>query len=293
MIADTAEILKKVRKIEVRTTRLVNDLFGGEYQSVFKGQGIEFAEVREYVPGDDIRSIDWNVTARSDKAYIKKFVEERELTVIFALDMSGSLFFGSQEKLKSEIAAEVTSLLAFSAVKNNDKTGLVIGTEEIEKFIPVKKGRNHVLRVVREILGYIPIKRKTSLKNTIDFLNQVLNRSAVVFLISDFLSDDYEKSLRILNRKHDVIALQIKDPIEDELPSAGLVEWTDHETGKTIMVDTSSKSVRDQYRDDALLRQAKIETLFKSLGIDKVTIPTTGSYVEPLFKFFKQRSARR
>lgn len=194
-----AELLKKICKIEIHTNRLVNDLFGGEYESVFKGQGIEFADVREYVPGDDIRTIDWNVTARSNQAFVKKFVETRELTVIFAVDMSGSQYYGSQDKLKSEIAAEITAILAFSAVKNNDKTGLLICTDEVEKFIPVKKGRNHALRVIREILGYQPRKRQTRLSRALEYLHQVLTRTAVIFLISDFIDEGYEKALKILS----------------------------------------------------------------------------------------------
>ncbi len=284
-----AELLRKVRRIEIHTNRLVNDLFGGEYESVFKGQGIEFADVREYVPGDDIRTIDWNVTARSLNPFVKKFVETRELTVIFAVDMSGSQYFGSTDKLKSEIAAEITAVLAFSAVQNNDKTGLLISTEEVEKFVPVKKGRNHALRVIREILGYQPKKTKTRLKGALEYLYRVLTRTSVIFLISDFMDEGYEKALRILSRKHDVIAVHLRDVLEKSFPSAGLVELADRESGETTLVDTASPAFRKRFREAAEEKQAALEKLFKQLQIDRIDIPANTSYVEPLFKFFKKR----
>jgi len=283
------ELLRKIRKIEIHTTRLVNDLFGGEYESVFKGQGIEFADVREYVPGDDIRTIDWNVTARSNQPFVKKFVETRELTVIFAVDMSGSQYYGSQDKLKSEIAAEITAILAFSAVKNNDKTGLLICTDEVEKFIPVKKGRNHALRVIREILGYQPRKRQTRLSQALEYLHKVLTRTAVIFLISDFIDEGYEKPLKILSRKHDVIAVHIQDPLEQKIPAVGLLNLQNRETGETVLIDTNSKEFQARYQNNALLKKRAIDKLFKRLHIDQINIPANTSYVEPLFKFFKSR----
>lgn len=289
---NTAEILKKVRKIEIHTTKLVNDLFGGEYQSVFKGQGIEFADVREYIPGDDIRSIDWNVTARSDKAFIKKYIEERELTVIFAVDMSGSQQFGSNYKLKSEIAAEITALLSFSAVKNHDKTGLLIFSDNVEKFVPVKKGKTHVLRVVREILGYQAQKKGTRIQSACEFLSRILTRTAVIFLISDFIDENYEKGLRVLSQRHDVIAIQLTDPLERRLPSAGLVEFFDNESGKTILLDSSSKRVRLAFEQAEFDRLNQVDFLFKRLGIDKIAISADESYVEPLIRFFKRREGR-
>ena len=286
------EVLKKIRRIEIRTTRLVNDLFGGEYESVFKGQGIEFADVREYVPGDDIRTIDWNVTARSQHTYVKKFVEERELTVIFVVDMSGSQYFGSGEKLKSEVAAEITALLAFSAVKNNDKTGLMILTEDVEKFIPVKKGKTHVLRVVREILFYQAKKKKTRLAAGFEYLHRMLTRTAVVFVISDFLDEGYEKALKVLSRRHDVIAIHLKDRREKSFPSVGLVELQDQETGRNLLVDTSLPQVRQAYEKEGAARDEKISRLCKSLRMDKIDIAAEGSYVEPLMRFFKIRERR-
>ena len=286
------EILKKVRHIELRTTRLVNDLFGGEYQSVFKGQGIEFADVREYVPGDDIRTIDWNVTARSQHTYVKKFMEERELTVLFVVDMSGSQFFGSGNRLKSEVAAEITALLAFSAVRNHDKTGLLIATDQIEKFIPPKKGKMNVLRVVREILYYKPKGRATKLSAAFEYLNKTLTRTAVIFVVSDFLDAGYEKSLKILNRRHDVVVIHLKDRREEDLPNVGLLMAKDPETGKEFLVDTSQWNLRDSYHKKFTGHQSHLETLFKSLGIDKIGISADQSYIEPIMKFFKLREKR-
>ena len=287
-----AALLKKVRKIEIRTTRLVNDLFGGEYESVFKGQGIEFADVREYVPGDDIRTIDWNVTARSLHPFVKKFVETRELTVLFAVDMSGSQYFGSTDKLKSEIAAEITAILAFSAVKNNDKTGLLIATEGVEKFIPVKKGRNHALRVIREVLGYQPRKKKTRLAGALEYLYRIQTRTSVIFLISDFMDEGYEKALKILSQKHDVIAIHLHDPLEQEFPKVGLVELEDLETGQTLLVDTTSSQFQRRFRQTADEKQTALKKLFKRLQIDCIDIPANTSYIEPLFKFFKGRERK-
>ncbi len=286
------EVMKKVRHIEIRTTRLVNDLFGGEYESVFKGQGIEFADVREYVPGDDIRSIDWNVTARSQKTFIKKYMEERELTVFFVVDMSGSQYFGTGQRLKSEVAAEITALLAFSAVKNHDKTGLVIATDRVEKFVPVKKGKMHVLRVVREILYYKPEGRKTKLSAALEYLHNFLTRTAVVFIISDFMDDSFEKPLRILSQRHDVVAIHLKDRREDSLPDIGIMEVQDPESGEVFLVNTSDKKLRQEFEAAALERSEKLSRLLKQLRIDRIVIPVEGSYVEPLIKFFKLRERR-
>ncbi len=287
-----AELLKKVRHIEIRTKRLVNDLFGGEYESVFKGQGIEFADVREYVPGDDIRTIDWNVTARSQHPFVKKFVETRELTVIFVVDMSGSQYFGSIDKLKSEIAAEIAAILAFSAVKNNDKVGMLISTEEVEKFIPVKKGRNHTLRIIREILGYQPKKRGTHLAGALEFLSRVQARSSIIFLISDFLDKNYEKPLKILSQKHDVVAIHLNASLEHEIPRVGLFETQDRETGKTILLDTSSTQFQNRFGRETHNWRNSLEKLFKRLQIDRIEVAATDSYVNPLMRFFKSRERK-
>src|SRR3989338_391494 len=256
------EVLKQVRHIEITATKLVNDLFGGEYESVFKGRGMEFAEVREYVPGDDIRTIDWNVTARSQHPFVKKFVEERELTVIFVVDASRSLQFASRDKLKSTVAAELAGLLAFSAVKNNDKVGLLIGTDRIEKYIPPKKGKSHVLRVVREILYYKPTAKRTNLRVALEHLYRILTRSAVIFVISDFLDSGYEKALKILHQKHDLIAVQIVDQREQKLPSCGWLELQDAETKETLLINTNDSKFRNQYVKVANSRQEQLDFLF-------------------------------
>lgn len=287
------EILKQVRRIEIRTTRLVNDLFGGEYQSVFKGQGIEFADVREYVPGDDIRTIDWNVTARSQHPFVKKFVEERELTVVFVVDMSGSQFFGTQGRFKSEVAAEITALLAFSAVRNKDKIGLLIASDQVEKYIPVKKGRTHVLRVVREILYFQPRHRGTRLQAALEYLSRVLTRTAVVFLISDFMDEGFEKPLRVMSQRHDLIAIHLWDPRERDLPPAGLIEIEDPETGNRLLADTSDPNFRGRYEALGREREEALDRLFKSFGIDRVGIDISQPYAEPLMKFFRARERRR
>lgn len=286
------DILKQIKHIEIRTTRLVNEVFGGEYESVFKGRGMEFAEVREYVPGDDIRTIDWNVTARSQRPFIKKFIEERELTVLFVVDQSRSLQFGTTEKFKSAIAAELAGLLAFSAVKNNDKVGLLIHTDKIEKFLPPKKGRSHVLRVVREILYSTPSGSKTNLKAALEHLYRILTRSAVIFVISDFLDQGYEKALKILNQKHDLIAVQITDPREAKMPSCGWMELEDGETGERTLVNTSDPKFRKRYEENAKRQQDQIEHLFKLMGIDAIKIACGSSYVNPLIKFFRKREER-
>lgn len=286
------EIFRQVRRIEIQTTRLVNDLFGGEYKSVFKGQGIEFADVREYVPGDDIRTIDWNVTARSQHPFVKKFVEERELTVVFLVDMSGSQFFGTQGRLKSEIAAEITALLAFAAVRNKDKVGLLISSDQVEKFIPLKKGKTHVLRVVREILYFNPRHSRTNLLVSLDYLNRVLTRTAVVFLISDFMDQGFEHPLRIMSQKHDIIAIHFVDPRERSLPDVGLMEVEDPETGERLLVDTGHAAFRKGYEESTGRNEANLDRLFKSLGIDRVVIDISQPYTEPLVKFFRLREKR-
>ena len=286
------DILKQVKHIEISATRLVNDLFGGEYESVFKGRGMEFSEVREYIPGDDIRTIDWNVTARSQHPFVKKFIEERQLTVVFVVDGSRSLQFGSTEKLKATVAAEIAGLLAFSAVKNNDKVGLLINTDQIEKYVPPRKGKSHVLRVVREILYFQPTAKRTNLKMALEHLYRILTRSAVIFVISDFLDSGYEKALKILHQKHDLVAIQIVDNREEQIPSCGLMELEDAETGEKILVDTGSEKFRESYAKESKRRQAQLDLLFKLTGIDAVKIVAGTSYIKPLIKFFRLREQR-
>lgn len=286
------EILKKVKRLEITTRGMVNDVFSGEYHSVFKGRGMEFSEVREYQIGDDIRTIDWNVTARYGHPYVKVFEEERELTVMLLVDASSSGDFGTFEQMKGEIAVEICALLAFSAIKNNDKVGLIIFTDKIEKFVPPRKGKSHVLRVLRELLYFKPEDQKTDIGLALEYLNRVIRRRSVVFLVSDFLSQNYEQALRIANKKHDIVAVNIVDPREMELPSIGYIELEDAETGEQIVLDTSDASVRDLFSKKTTESMMKREKLFQSMNVDSISIHTNESYFEPLMKFFRMRAKR-
>lgn len=286
------EILKKVKKIEIYTTRLVNDVLAGEYQSVFKGRGMEFSEVREYQPGDDIRTIDWNVTARIGSPYVKKFMEERELTVILLVDASASGEFGTYSQMKGEIAVEICALLAFSAIKNNDRVGLIIFTDKVEKYIPPKKGRKHVLRVIRELLFFKPQAVNTDLNVALEFLNSVQKRKAVVFLVSDFMTTGYDRALRLSFIHHDIIPISITDPRELELPPMGFIELEDAETGETVLVDTSIRSIRSLFSKKATGHIEQREEMFKSIGIDAINVSTDKPYIDPIVKFFRLRASR-
>jgi len=286
------EIIKKVRYIELHTKHLVNDVFGGEYHSVFKGQGMEFAEVREYQYGDDIRTIDWNVTARYNHPYVKVLEEERELNVMLMVDASGSGAFGSFEKFKSEIAAEICALLAFSAIKNNDKVGLLIFTDDVEKYIPPRKGRSHVLRVIRELLYFKPQSTKTNIASGLEYLLKGLKRRSIVFIVSDFDDDNFLKPLRVLNRKHDAVAIQMLDKREKDLPPIGLVKMRDAETGDEIWVNTLDKKYMKLYSDYIGEKREKFSKEAKMMDLDLIQIDTAESYVEPLVRFFKMRERR-
>ncbi len=286
------EILRKVRDIEIYTRRLVNETLAGEYHSVFKGRGMEFSEVREYQPGDDIRLIDWNVTARMGHPFVKIHVEERELTVILVVDASASGTFGTVNQMKGELAVELCAVLAFSAIKNNDKIGLIIFTDEVEHYIPPKKGRNHVLRVIRELLYFKPERKGTDIRAALDYLNNVTKRKAVVFLVSDFLAGQYEQALRITNRKHDVIPVTINDPRELELPEVGMVELEDAETGERIMLDSFDPDVRLAYRELANRELAVRERLFHSLKMDAIAVRTDQPYMHTLLSYFRKRARR-
>lgn len=288
----SSEILKKVQRIEIYTRNLVNSVFSGEYHSVFKGRGIEFAEVRSYVPGDDIRTIDWNVTARSGAPHVKVFHEERELTIMLLVDASSSGYFGTVKQMKNEIAAELCALLAMSAIKNNDRVGLIMFTDRIEKHIPPKKGRKHVLRVIRELLTTEPTGRGTDMNAGLEYISKVIKRKCVVFLISDFLSGDFEKSLKVAARKHDVIPIIISDPREKEFPNMGIVNLEDAETGEKILVDTSSPAVRSAFAKYANDKIRDRETFFRKMDLDTIPVSTDKSYVPELVKFFKQRANR-
>ena len=286
------KILQKVRRIEIKTRGLVNDLFGGEYHSIFKGRGMTFSEVREYNPGDDIRLIDWNVTARTGSPFVKVFEEERELTVFLVVDISASGEFGSANQLKRDYGAEVASVLGFSAIKNNDKVGLILFSDRVEKYIIPKKGKSHVLRVIRELLYTVPKGSKTSIKVALDYLLKVAKRKCVVFLISDFLDDSYLRSLKIANKKHDLITIQLLDPAELELPDMGLLKVEDPETGETFWIDTSSQKSMKQLRKEIGIKQSNFRKEIKKSGIDLISISTDEDFVDPLMSFFKSRENR-
>ena len=289
---DQKEIFKKIRRIEIRTKRLVNDQFSGEYHSTFKGRGIEFEEVRQYQPGDDIRLIDWNVTARVGYPYIKKFREERELSVIFLVDMSSSGFFGTKERFKEETAAELCAVLAFSAIKNNDKVGMIIFTDRIEKFIPPKKGKGHVLRLIREILYFKPTGTGTDIGMALEYFNRVIKKKSVVFLISDFLSEGYIKPLQIANNKHDMVAMKISDPRELKFENVGMIELEDAETGEIMVIDTGSSEFRLDFAQKAEADNFALKRSFKLINIDFINIITDQSYIVPLINFFRMREKR-
>lgn len=289
------ELLKKVRRIEIKTRHSVNDVFAGRYHSVFKGRGMEFDEVREYVPGDDIRAIDWNVTARSGVPHIKKFVEEREMTVMLLVDISGSNDFGSTKQLKRDLAAEVAAMLAFSATRNNDRIGLILFSDRVEKYIPPHKGTpSHVLRLIREVLYHEPQSRLTDVRHALDFLNHTTRRKAVTFLISDFIfPENSEKALKITARRHDLIAVAIADRREQSWPKAGLVEWRDPESGQRILVDTSSSEVRSTLLIRQDERRDTLHRLLRHAGIDRIELFTDEPYDKAFMKFFRQRNRRR
>ncbi len=286
------DLLKKVKRIEISTKHLVNDVFGGEYHSVFKGRGMEFAEVREYMPGDEIRTIDWNVSARTGVPHVKLFEEERELTVMIMVDASASGAFGTRGQMKRDLAAELSAVLAFSAIKNNDKVGLIIFTDRVEKFIPPRKGRGHVLRVIREVLDHEPLHQGTNIEAALEFMSRVQRKRAVVFMISDFLDKNYEKSIKQICRRHDMLSFHLRDPWEIELPNLGLIQLHDGETGETALVNTGKASLREAYKTEARNRQAELQAFFKSNGLDYLSIQTDKPYVDLLISFFRQRAMR-
>ena len=286
------EILKKVHLIDIRTRSVVNNLFAGEYHSVFKGSGMEFAEVREYQPGDEVRSIDWNVSARVGRPFVKIFDEERELTVMLVVDASASGDFGSGDQMKGEVGVEICALLAFAAIKNNDRVGLLIFTDEVEVFVPPKKGRRHVLRVIRELLFFQPKGIRTSIGTSLQYLDRVLHRRSVVFVVSDFMDSHYTDALRLVRRRHDLIAVTLVDPRERRLPAVGLVTLRDAETGELLVVDSGSRAVREAFaRAEATAADGR-SRLFRRLGVDEICVDPTKSYVDPLVQFFKTRIRR-
>lgn len=289
---DTRDILRKIRRLELRTRRLVQSSFAGQYQSVFKGRGMNFEEVRPYTPGDEIRAIDWNVTARTGEPYIKKFTEEREMTVMIVLDVSASGNFGSVEESKREMSAEVAAILAFSAIHNNDKVGLLLFSDRVELFIPPKKGRHHILRLIREMLYFSPQGRGTDLASALDYMNKVVTRRAVVFVISDFLTGDFSRPLTVSAKRHDMVALTVIDPAEEALPDVGVILLEDPETGEQIEVDTSRRAITGNYARLAGERFKELGTVFGSRGVDTVQLRTDADYLPVLRSFFDRRGRR-
>jgi uncharacterized protein (DUF58 family) len=286
---DTKELLKKVRKIEIKTRRLSDSVFGGEYHSTFKGRGMTFSEVRQYQFGDDVRAIDWNVTARYNEPFVKVFEEERELTLMLVVDVSGSEFFGSGQQFKREVLTEIAATLSFSALQNNDKVGLLLFSDQVELFIPPKKGRTHVLRIIRELLEYQPKSKQTDIRVALEFLSGILKKKAIVFLLSDFMDDSYEKTLRIAAKKHDLTGIRVYDKREVEIPNIGLVPMLDSETQKTQWVNTASKAVRSQYQKAHQKHVDAFETLFRKNGAGTLHCSLEESYVKKLLGYFKAR----
>ena len=289
----TSALLKKVRKIEIKTKGLSNHIFAGEYQTAFKGKGMAFSEVREYQPGDDVRSIDWNVTARYNAPFVKVFEEEREMTVMLLIDVSASGNFGIKEQFKRELATELSAILAFSAIKNNDKVGVIFFTDKVEQFIPPKKGKSHILRIIREVLAFQPTGKGTDIAGALEYFNSVIKKRSICFILSDFMSKEFDRPLKIASKKHDLVALRIHDTREDTLPNVGLIPMQDAETEKMIFVDSSSKRVRDNFAKNKAQATEKLRKLLPASGVDLIDITTGTDYVKPLINFFKTRGSRR
>ncbi len=289
----TSALLKKVRKIEIKTKGLSNHIFAGEYHTAFKGKGMAFSEVREYQPGDDIRSIDWNVTARYNAPFVKVFEEEREMTVMLLIDVSASGNFGTREQFKRELATELAAILAFSAIKNNDKVGVIFFTDKVEKFIPPKKGKSHILRIIREVLAFQPTGKGTDIAGALEYFSAVIKKRSICFILSDFMSNKFDKPLKIASKKHDLVALRIHDTREDTLPNVGLVPMQDAETEEMMYVDTSNKKVRNNFEKNRAQETEKLRKLFLASGVDLIDITTGTDYVKPLINFFKTRGKRR
>ena len=287
-----ADIMRQVRLLELRTRGLVNSLFSGEYRSVFKGQGMEFSEVREYQPGDEVRSIDWNVTARMRRPYVKRYIEERELTVMLAVDLSGSERFGTRQRFKSELASELAAVLAMSAIRNNDRVGTLLFTDKIELVVPPRKGRKHALRLMRDLLVFQPEGRGTDIAGATEYLNKMLPHKTIIFLVSDFFAEQIERPLKLLAQRHDLVAVTIEDPSELELPDIGLARLVDPETGQIVDVDTSDPRVRAAFEEHVSAEREARQRLLRRLAVDEVPVVTNGTIVEPLFRFFRKRETR-
>ena len=288
----TIELLKKVRKIEIKTKGLSNHIFSGEYHTAFKGKGMAFSEVREYQPGDDVRSIDWNVTARYNNPFIKVFEEEREMTVILLIDVSGSSDFGTQSQLKREVATEISAVLSFSAINNNDKIGVIFFSDQIEKFIPPKKGKSHILRIIRELITFESESKKTNIEIALKYFNNVIKKRAVCFILSDFIDKEFDKSLKIANNKHDVIALRIHDEREEFLPNVGMIKVKDTESGELRCIDTYDKNIRDKFNKNYYNFAMDLKQTLQSCGVDYIDLKTGKDYIKPLMNYFKNRGRR-
>ena len=288
---ETKEILKKVRKIEIKTRRLSDHIFGGEYHSTFKGRGMTFSEVRQYQYGDDIRAIDWNVTARYNEPYVKVFEEERELTMMLMVDISGSEFFGTNQQFKRDTATEIAATLAFSAIQNNDKVGLILFSDQVELYIPPKKGKSHVLRIIRELIEFSPKSKQTNIDEALKFLSNVMKKKAIVFLLSDFMDDAYDQTLKIAGRKHDVTGIKVYDKHDEEIPNLGIVPMADAETGKVQLINTSSKSIRNNYKTNALRLNDYYKRTFSRAGAGTISTRVDENYVKILLGYFKHKGS--
>jgi uncharacterized protein (DUF58 family) len=286
---ETKELLKKVRKIEIKTRRLSNNIFGGEYHSAFKGRGMTFSEVRSYQFGDDVRTIDWNVTARYNEPFVKVFEEERELTLMLIVDVSSSALFGTDSALKKNIITEISATLAFSALQNNDKVGLILFSDQIELYIPPSKGKTHVLRIIRELIEFKPLSKKTDINSALEFLNRVMKKKSIAFLLSDFISSDYEKSLKIVSKKHDLTGIKVYDKFEEFIPNLGMVQMFDQELGEIKLIDTSSSKIRKNYKNQMSLNFKKFNDVFTRNGAGTISCRTDESYIKKLLNYFKNR----
>jgi uncharacterized protein (DUF58 family) len=293
MAKDTKELLKKVRKIEIKTRGLSNHVFSGEYHSAFKGRGMAFSEVREYQVGDEIRTIDWNVTARFNHPYVKVFDEERELTVMLLMDVSGSENFGTINQQKQDLATELCAVLAFSAIQNNDKVGVIFFSDKIEKFIPPKKGRSHILMIIRELIDFKPENKGTDVGMALKYFTSVIKKKCTAFIISDFMSPSFEPELKIANKKHDIIALRLYDKHEEQFPDLGLIPLKDEESGQVVWINTGDKKIREAFAWDAVVRNGRLKDVFSKSGVDATDIGTHESYVKPLMTLFKKRERRK
>lgn len=289
---ETSELLKRVRKIEIKTRGLSNQIFSGQYHSAFKGRGMAFSEVREYQIGDDVRTIDWNVTARAGNPYVKVFEEERELTVMLMVDVSGSGDFGSKGMLKRQLMTEICAVLSFSAIQNNDKVGIIFFSDRVEKFIPPKKGKTHILRIIRELIDFTPEHKGTNLNEALRYLTNVVKKRSIAFLLTDFMDSNYSDALKLANKKHDLVAIRVYDQLETEIPNVGLLPITDAETGQLVWVDTSKKETRTKLKANSLRFEAELKDLLLKSGVDMAEVRTDGSYIKPLMNLFKRRGSR-